>query len=72
MNTHHSVTIPARSPVRTEILSIRLTPEEREQINTLAHQLHFRPSRMVRHFALQAVAFYAEQIAEKGHPDDRS
>jgi hypothetical protein len=53
-------------------MSIRLSAEEREQINTLAHHLHFRPSPMVRHFVLQAVAFYANQVMEKGEMGGRS
>jgi hypothetical protein len=72
MDMHQPPTHRSKPATRTEVLGIRLTPQEREQINTLAHLLHLRPSRMVRHFALQAVAFYAEQVAEKEQPDDRS
>ncbi len=69
MNTQSPITLPKKRQTRTVIFGIRLTPAEREQITAFAHQINFPASEMARHFVLQAIAYYAARLAEKGSAD---
>ncbi|MCC6973635.1 MAG: hypothetical protein IT322_06470 [Anaerolineae bacterium] len=63
------IRLPQKRPTRTVVFGIRLTPEEREQIRAFARQINFPASEMARHFVLQAVAYHAARLTEKGGAD---
>jgi len=64
MNGHSSTLPPAPQPHRDRIFSMRLTDDEREQIETLAKRLNLPDSRMARHFVMEAVAFHSQPSPE--------
>jgi hypothetical protein len=64
MKRYSSTLPPAPQPNRERIFSMRLTDDEREQIETLAKRLNLPDSRMARHFLLEAVAFHSQPSPE--------
>jgi len=58
MKRYNSTLPPVSQPHRERIFSMRLTDDEREQIETLAKRLNLPDSRMARHFILEAVAYH--------------
>lgn len=64
MKQHTSTLPPAPQPNRERIFSMRLTDEERVQIETLARRLNLPDSRMARHFVMEAVAFHSQPSPE--------
>ena len=64
MNQHSSTLPPAPQPNRERIFSMRLTDDEREQIEMLARRLNLPDSRMARHFVMEAVAFHSQPSPE--------
>lgn len=64
MKQHSSTLPPEPQPNRERIFSMRLTDDEREQIEALARRLNLPDSRMARHFVMEAVAFHSQQSPE--------
>jgi predicted transcriptional regulator len=60
MDRHNIPTLPVRQPKRKRIFAIRLTDEERAEIESLAKQLKLPDSYMARHFILEAVAYHRQ------------
>ncbi len=63
-NQSNPLSLPTRQPARTDSLSIRLSPEERGAVESLAKQLRVPTSHMARHFLMQAVTFYSARTPE--------
>lgn len=55
---------PALSAKRSKIFCIRLTAQERQQIERLAQHLNLPDSTMARHFVMEVVAFHSQQVEE--------
>jgi len=53
---------PTLSAKRSKIFCIRLTIQERQQIEQLAQHLNLPDSTMARHFVMEAVAFHSQQV----------
>lgn len=64
MKRYSSTLPPEPQPNRERIFSMRLTDEEREQIEVLARRLNLPDSRMARHFVMEAVAFHSRPSPE--------
>jgi hypothetical protein len=64
-NQPNPLSLPTREPARTDSLSIRLAPEERTAVESLAKRLHVPTSHMARHFLLQAVTYYSTRVPER-------
>ena len=63
--THHVTSLPPTlSAKRCKIFCIRLTAQERQQIEQLAQNLNLPDSTMARHFVMEAVAFHSQQVEE--------
>lgn|GEM_PF-1332825 len=65
MSSSTPFSLPIKEPSRTTWLSIRLSEQERQSIDTLAEKLGVSPSHMARHFLMQAVAFQIARVQEK-------
>lgn len=63
------ITLPKKRQTRTLVFGIRLTHQEREMIRAFARQINFPASEMARHFVLQAIAYHAARLAERGGAD---
>jgi predicted transcriptional regulator len=50
-------------------MSIRLSKEEREAVNTLAKKVGVPPSYLARHFLMQAVSYQTAQLSKSGGSD---
>jgi len=71
--THHVISLPpALSAKRSKIFCIRLTVQERQQIEQLAKHLNLPDSTMARHFVMEAVAFHSQQVEEGAFDRERS
>lgn len=64
MKRYSSTLPPAPQPNRERIFSMRLTDDERKQIEVLARRLNLPDSRMARHFVMEAVAFHNQPSLE--------
>ncbi|HEX2623352.1 MAG TPA: hypothetical protein VHL11_24495 [Phototrophicaceae bacterium] len=65
MTTQLNSTLPERHPKRALMFSIRLTEAEQVEIDTLAKRLNLPCSFMARHFILEAVKHYKNQMTQE-------
>jgi hypothetical protein len=66
MTTQLNSILPERQPKRALMFSIRLTPVEQDEIDTLAKRLNLPSSFMARHFILGAVKHHTNQGTQEG------
>ena len=59
------LSLPPKPQRRTRTIHIRLTPEERAAVERLAERHGTLPSRLARHFLMQAVNYYNQQFDEQ-------
>jgi len=58
-------TLPVRWITRKRIFAIRLTDEERAEIEALAKQLNLPDSCTTRHFIFEALRYHKNQITQE-------
>lgn len=71
-NNSNPLTLPTREPRRTKSLTMRLSETERATVDQLAEMQGVAASELVRHFLLQAVAYYHRKAQAGGAADERS
>jgi predicted transcriptional regulator len=59
------LSLPPKPQKRSRTIHIRLTPDERAAVERLAERHETLPSRLARHFLMQAVNYYNQQHAEQ-------
>lgn len=57
---HQPPNLPRAEPKRPQIISIRLTVEEREAVGRLADELQVKPAALARYFVLIGLANYSK------------
>jgi len=57
---------PQRTPRRTATLNVRMTPQERAAVESLAQRLGVSASHLARHFLMQVAAYYAQRPPQPG------
>lgn len=64
MSNPNPFSLPTKEPARTASISIRLSTQERQAIDTLAEKLGVPPSHMARHFLLQVVMYQQAHLPD--------
>lgn len=58
------LTLPVKPPTRTHNLNVRLTAQEKTEIEALAHKQGVTCSHLARHFLTQALAYHKRRMQE--------